>query len=266
MAVSTSKKDSGVPVCSSVAAGRARSPDRGPRTVGFDGLAVDADPLPDGDQVRAGEPARPQAPGPQQRVDHAAVDVLPLVPVMWMTGYARWGSPSSRARVAIRSRVGSIEDSDGAAGSPARPPAARRRRSRLGPAGRSAHPSRLLGRGRRRSGPRRDRELGLVQARGHDADAVPARRLGLIKRGVGHGQQLVQVLRVWDSSATPTETVMATPTAASRPSLTTIGSSAMCPRAARPPARLRCPRCAGAGSRTPRRRTGRSGRPRAARS
>ncbi len=38
-----------------------------------------------------------------------AVDVLPFVPVMWMTGHARCGSPSRLARSAIRSRVGSME-------------------------------------------------------------------------------------------------------------------------------------------------------------
>ena len=38
-----------------------------------------------------------------------AVDVLPLVPVMWMTGQARCGSPSSPTSSAIRSRARSTE-------------------------------------------------------------------------------------------------------------------------------------------------------------
>ena len=36
-----------------------------------------------------------------------AVDVLPLVPVRWMTGYAFCGSPSKRQSALMRSRVGS---------------------------------------------------------------------------------------------------------------------------------------------------------------
>src|SRR5216683_907077 len=40
-----------------------------------------------------------------------AVDVLPLVPVMWMTGQERCGSPSSAVTAAIRSSVGSMDAS-----------------------------------------------------------------------------------------------------------------------------------------------------------
>ena len=36
----------------------------------------------------------------------AAVLPLPLVPVTWITGYARWGSPSSSVRAAMRPRLG----------------------------------------------------------------------------------------------------------------------------------------------------------------
>ncbi len=37
-----------------------------------------------------------------------AVEVLPLVPVTWITGQARCGSPSRAASAAIRSSVGTI--------------------------------------------------------------------------------------------------------------------------------------------------------------
>jgi hypothetical protein len=40
-----------------------------------------------------------------------AVDVLPLVPVTWMTGYARCGWPSRSTKALIRSRDGSSFDS-----------------------------------------------------------------------------------------------------------------------------------------------------------
>ena len=36
-----------------------------------------------------------------------AVEVFPLVPVRWMTGYPRCGSPSSSVKASMRSRVGS---------------------------------------------------------------------------------------------------------------------------------------------------------------
>ena len=84
----------------------------------------------------------------------ARCEVLPLVPVMWMTGKARCGSPSRLTRVAIRSRVGSIDDSAGGRRSRARPRAGSRHRSRQARRRRSAHPSRLLGRGGGRSRPR----------------------------------------------------------------------------------------------------------------
>ena len=37
-----------------------------------------------------------------------AVELLPFVPVMWMTGYDDWGLPSRSVSAAIRARVGSI--------------------------------------------------------------------------------------------------------------------------------------------------------------
>ncbi len=37
-----------------------------------------------------------------------AVEVLPLVPARWITGYASWGSPSSSVRRRIRARSGAM--------------------------------------------------------------------------------------------------------------------------------------------------------------
>jgi hypothetical protein len=40
-----------------------------------------------------------------------AVDVLPFVPVMWIAGAERCGSPSNSTSIVIRSRVGAMIDS-----------------------------------------------------------------------------------------------------------------------------------------------------------
>ena len=73
-----------------------------------DRLAVAGEPLVDPGQVGAGVRAHASAPWPRAgRSTMAAVEPLPLVPVRWTTGNARWGSPSSGASSRMRSRVGS---------------------------------------------------------------------------------------------------------------------------------------------------------------